>query len=206
MTQNIDKKEKVNKAELGKKPYWYLFLLANVIVIVGCAITFAFIYKEKDIAKNLLSLPTLICNVAAVIPAGFFVWLELRDISPKIMHFHKKWLTFYIVSASFFVLTILFNTLFFCIASRYQEVMIKGSTKKWIWIIYLVITVVLSLVSIGFQRYARYRIDLDVYRRKHGEEIKDNESKKPEEVKAEKPVEPSEVTTPTGGLIDQMDK
>lgn len=203
MTQNIETKQKPDKSELGKKPFWYLFLLANVIVVIGCAVTFALIYKQTDTKKELLVLPTAICNVVAVIPAGFFIWLELKDISPKVMHFQKKWLKFYIVSASFFVATILFNALFFIIASKYES---AYSTKRWMWIIYLVISLVLSLISIAFQRYARYRIDLDVYRRRHGEEIKDNEPKKPEEAKSEKPVEPSDVKTPTGGLLDQMDK
>jgi len=208
-------KEKTPRSELGKKPYWYLFLLANLIVIIGCAITFAYMYKSTAQSAPLLYLATLICNILAVIPAGFFVWLELKDLSPKIMHFQRKWLKFYIISASFFVAAIIFNAIFFCICGQRQEFM-PGSDKKWVWIIYLVITIVLTLVAIVFQRYARYRIDLDVYRRKHGEEIKQKEdlakakaeeekAKKPEEIKTHE-IKDSTIDKPTGGLVEQMDK
>ena len=45
-------------------------------------------------------------------------------------------------------------------------------------IIYLVIPVLLTLLSVGINRYARFRIDLDVYRRKHGQSYSDKKDLK----------------------------
>ncbi|MBQ6970510.1 hypothetical protein IJQ19_02865 [bacterium] len=40
-------------------------------------------------------------------------------------------------------------------------------------IVYLVVPTLLTLVSVGINRYARFGIDFDVYRRKHGQNPND---------------------------------
>lgn len=160
-----------NKKELTKKPWWYLFLIANILVILGCAITY-FLFKKIDSGATIFQqifLPTLICNILSFLVLGFFVVLEYRDIIPKQMHFQKKWIYIYIVSICIFFIAIVFSTIFFIFIRDNWITNWNSDLKQIMLIVYLLVSTVLSLLSVGINRYARFGIDLDVYRRKHGQ-------------------------------------
>lgn len=184
------------RTELDKKPTWFIFVGANFSVVLGCAVTWILLARNEG--QGLVWIPTLVCNLVGLILCGLFMWFELKDIAPKIMHFQKKWLWIYIVAAIFFILSIIFNVLFFTLylAEKYTP----GESPMWPLIVYFVITAVLTLVSIGVQRYARFKIDLDVYKRKRGQ--------MPQEKKEEKPAESKpkdDKPKASGGLVDQID-
>lgn len=191
------------KTDLDKKGTWYLFLAANLVIILGCAITWAL--AAKGTLANLW-IATLVCNLAAIILCALFIWLEVKNIAPKSMHFQKKWLKFYLVAIILFIAAILFNSMFYVFVINESA----GLTKySWQLLVHFFVTVGLTLVSIGFQRYARFRIDLDIYRRKHGEEIKqkaEEEKNKPvQETKKSKPSKPADPSAKaSGGLLEQM--
>ena len=188
-----------NKNELSKKPTWYLFALCNIIVLIGCVATYAMAIKtDTDLGK--LFIPTLVCNLIAVALAILFVYLEQRLIMPKQMHFQRKWLKFYLAAIIIFVCAIVFNSIFFVACINKTSSFDK---KSWQLIVHLVVTGVLTLVAIGFQRYARFKIDLDIYRRNHGEEIKQDDKPK-KEPKKEIATKPDSDNKATGGLLDQM--
>jgi hypothetical protein len=81
------------------------------------------------------------------------------------------------------------------------------------------VTALISIVSIAFYRYARYCIDLTLYRRRHGELVKAEEEIKNKKIQDAKltdeeykkikesiPSDDSGITTPTAGLIKHVDK
>lgn len=193
------------RTDLDKKPTWYLFLAANVLVLLGCAITFALYYNDtfnKDTGVQYV--PTIVCNLVALVAAGFFIWLEAKGIMNKVMHFRKKWLKFYlaalIVFVSAVIYTFVFNFVFrhfyFQDPDKYKDVLIAD----------IVVAGVLTLVSIGLQRYARFKIDLDMYRRTHGEVPKAEEDAKEETKKQEVKSEQSSSSQATSGLTDSITK
>ena len=185
------------RTDLDKKWTWYLFLAANVIVLIGCAVTFVLIKNATSNSGAIFFVPSLVCNIAALVLAGFFVWLEAKNTMPKAVHFRRKWLWWYLAALIVFVVSIIFNFLFLII--YYNQIRIPIDAD-WPLIIYLVITGVLTLVAIGMQRYARYKIDLDIYRRKHGELPKKEEIAKDEAKLKEAEVKAS------SGLADSIDK
>lgn len=166
-----------NKKEISKRPWWYLFLIANFCIILGCAITY-FLFKKIDSGVTVvdkLFIPTLACNIASFIALVFFLIFEYKDIIPKQMHFQRKWIYVYVVSVCFFFLAIVFSIIFFIFIrdNWVSTTTWNASFKQIMLIIYLAITALLTLLSIGINRYARFRIDLDVYRRKHGQNPND---------------------------------
>lgn len=160
-----------NKRELIKKPWWYLFLIANILVILGCTITY-FLFKKNDTgAPNFqqIFLPALICNILSFLVLSFFVVLEYRDIIPKQMHFQRKWIYIYIISICIFFSAIVFSTIFFIFIRNNWITNWNIDLKQTMLILYLAVSALLTLISIGINRYARFGIDLDVYRRRHGQ-------------------------------------
>ncbi|MBQ0045366.1 MAG: DUF5453 family protein [Mycoplasma sp.] len=190
-----------DKTDLDKKPTWYIFLAANVVVLLGCAITYI-LFSQTDIKNTLvIYVPCIVCNIIALILCGFFIWIEARTTMPKAVHFQRKWLWWYLAAMIVFVCSIIFNFIFLIVFNLFYW---PGPDKQtWPLIIYIVVTGVLTLIAIGLQRYARYKIDLDIYRRKHGELPKKKEiekdQKKASKAKDDKP-------TATSGLADSIGK
>ncbi len=185
------------RTDLDKKPTWYIFLAANVIVLLGCAITYV-LFRQPDLKNTFVNyLPSILCNIIALVLCGLFIWFEAKNTMPKAMHFQRKWLYWYLAALIVFVVAIIFNFIFLIIFNSYY---FWSNQQTWPLIIYLVITGVLTLIAIGLQRYARFKIDLDIYRRTHGELPKKEEMEK-DQAKAEKTkVEAS------SGLADTIDK
>lgn len=183
--------------DLDKKPTWYLFLAANVIVLLGCAITWI-LFKQEPVQYNLTLIPTLVCNIVALILCGVFIYLEAKGIMAKVAHFRKKWLYWYLAAMIVFVVAILFCFIFIFIFKGSHHDLDDGMRQTML-IIYFTITGVLTLVSVGLQRYARFKIDLDIYRRLHGEM-----PKKEEEIKERSKAPSDSSAQPTSGLTDEI--
>lgn len=187
------------RTELDKKPTWFIFVAANFLVVLGTAITWILFARVNN--PGVYFVPTLVCNLLGMVLCGLFIWLELREIAPKMMHFQRKWLWYYVASAIVFIIAIVFNAVFFFGYLRSHVTPIVPIDIKYSWplVVFFVITAVLSLVSIGLQRYARFKIDLDIYKRKRGQMPKQKEEK-PSESK------PKDSTPKaSGGLMDQID-
>ncbi|XQP55659.1 MAG: DUF5453 family protein [Mycoplasmoidaceae bacterium] len=185
--------------DLDKKPTWYLFLAANVIVLLGCAITWI-LFKQQPVQYNLTLIPTLVCNIVALILCGIFIYLEAKGIMAKAAHFRKKWLHWYLAAMIVFVVAILFCFIFIFIFNGYHPSIKDDHNRVQMFlVIYFVITGVLTLVSVGLQRYARFKIDLDIYRRLHGEM-----PKKEEEIKERSKAPSDSSAQPTSGLTDEI--
>lgn len=175
------------KTDLDKKPTWYLFLAANVLVLLGCVITYVLLVQPEVTNTPINFVPSIVCNLISLVLCGFFIWLESKNTMPQAVHFQRKWLKWYLAALIVFVGAIVFNFIFLVVFLT-QTGFFWPSKVTWPLIIYMVITGVLTLVSIGLQRYARYKIDLDIYRRKHGELPKKEEIEK-DEAKVEKEIE-----------------
>ena len=191
------------RTDLDKKPTWYLFLTANVLVLLGCAITFALFYNDTFKTNNATQyVPTLVCNLVALVFAGIFIWLEAKGIMNKVMHFRKKWLWFYLAALIVFVIAVIYTFVFLFIFVHFYW---SDDAGKSVLIADIVVAGVLTLIAIGIQRYARFKIDLDMYRRTHGEVPKAEENAK-EEKKQEAKIDQPTQDQPTSGLVDSIDK
>lgn len=187
--------------DLDKKPVWYLFLASNVLVLLGCVITYIIFARATTNQGSIYFVPSLVCNIVAIILCGLFIWLEAKNTMPKAVHFQRKWLWWYLSALIVFVCSIIFNFAFLMI--YYNTTWTPGS-DLWPLIIYMVVTGVLTLIAIGLQRYARFKIDLDIYRRKHGELPKKEEIEK-DKAKVEKQ-QAKQDEKASSGLADIIDK
>lgn len=190
------------RTDLDKKPTWYIFLASNVLVLLGCAITYV-LFRQPDVKNTFINyLPSVVCNILALILCGLFIWFEAKNTMPKAVHFQRKWLWWYLAALIIFVCSIIFNFIFLIIFNNY----FWEPTNKQTWplIIYLVVTGVMTLIAIGLQRYARFKIDLDIYRRTHGELPKKEEMEK-DQAKQEKHEAPSKDQA-SAGLKESIDR
>lgn len=188
-----------DRTDLDKKPTWYIFLAANVVMLLGCALTWI-LYTRDSVQYTVTLIPTLICNIVSIILCGIFLWLEAKGIMAKVAHFRKKWLYWYLAAMIVFIVAIIFNFVFTFIYNGWHPSHKEEDLAKILLITYFVITALLTLVSIGLQRYARFKIDLDIYRRTHGE------NPRQEEIKKQEPKVDSTTPQATSGLSETIEK
>lgn len=155
---------------------WYLLLGACFLVVFGVALTWILIRKEV-ISSQIYYLPSLICSLIAIGCLIGFVYLDTKDFSLLKYHVPKKNFNIYFGG----IATIAFSIIFSIVYLFFYQIAIKnGSHTDAFFLAGLIVTAILTLLGIGVYRYAKYKIDLAVYLRKHGKDVnKENKEETP---------------------------
>ena len=147
----------------------YLFFVANVLIFLGCAITTILFVKKTRINRDwYFLLPTMICNFFSFIFVGWFLFKKTKIILYQTFHFQKKWLYFYMLGITLYLIAFLFDSIF-CMTAK--------SNIKWNWsektiqiclAIYVILVMLLTSLAIFFQRFAQGKIDYEIEQKRHG--------------------------------------
>ena len=149
---------------------WYLYLVCNILVILGTAISWIlWMYGNKES----IYIPVLVCNLVSL--GGFvaFMIFEAKDVKLKIFHTKKKWIYFIIAGACIYAALVIMTSLI--VAFPITEI----NKVPVNLVCSFAISAGISLVDIGLYRYGRFHIDKDIFARKHGVMVK-------EQIEAEK--------------------
>ena len=149
---------------------WYLYLVCNILVILGAAISWIlWMYGNKES----IYIPVLVCNLVSL--GGFvaFMIFEAKDVKLKIFHTKKKWIYFIIAGACIYAALVIMTSLI--VAFPITEI----NKVPVNLVCSFAISAGISLVDIGLYRYGRFHIDKDIFARKHGVMVK-------EQIEAEK--------------------
>lgn len=162
--------------QIKTKWTWYLFLVANVFLVLGVAITWILFHESFEF--SIIILPISILGILGIITMIVFYWFESKELILIRQHVNKKWFNYYLLAgiAYIFNLIITFALVFIDIN------VIPDFFRMQMFIIIFVVVALISLISIGLYRYGRFRIDLDLYRRKRGEELKKIKAKELEKL------------------------
>jgi hypothetical protein len=164
--------------------------------------------------------------VIAALLLVVFYYLDSKELILIRQHVPYKYFTIYFVAGFVFIASLIFCFIFGNQNIIYRVAASIASNKSptitaWnaAYGILFGVTAFLSLISIAFYRYARYCIDLTLYRRRHGELAKTEEEIRNQKIKdsnltedeykkmrEETPTDNSGITTPTAGLIKHVDK
>ena len=147
----------------------YLFFVANVLIFLGCAITTILFVKKTKINRDwYFLLPTMICNFFSFIFVGWFLFKKTKIILYQTFHFQKKWLYFYMLGITLYLIAFLFDSIF-CMTAK--------SNIKWNWsektiqiclAIYVILVMLLTSLAIFFQRFAQWKIYYEIEQKRHG--------------------------------------
>ena len=147
----------------------YLFFVANFLIFLGCAVTTILFVKKTRINRDwYFLLPTMICNFFSFIFVGWFLFKKTKIILYQTFHFQKKWLYFYMLGITLYLIAFLFDSIF-CMTAK--------SNIKWNWsektiqiclAIYVILVMLLTSLAIFFQRFAQGKIDYEIEQKRHG--------------------------------------
>ncbi len=150
---------------------WYLLIGACFLLLLGIAISWILITRSA-ISSQIYYLPSLICSLLSICLLISFVYIDTKDFNLLKYHVPKKIFTIYFWSIAVFAFSI-----FFAIVYLFFYRISDSISTDTFFIIGFVITALLTLIAIGLYRYAKYKIDLTIYLRKHGKDTKAEEKK-----------------------------
>lgn len=189
--QNIEKIEEENDG-ISLTWTWYLLIGACFLLLLGIALSWILITRSV-ISSQVYYLPSLICSLLSICLLISFVYFDTKDFNLLKYHVPKKIFNLYFSSIAVFAFSILFAIIYLFFYRISESI----STDVF-FIIGFVITAILTLIAIGLYRYAKYKIDLTIYLRKHGKDTKAEETKK------DVPVDSS--SKASSGLTDAIKK
>ena len=176
-------KERLNQ-EIKKEKFrpfwtWYIYLVCNVLIILGTAIGWI-LYQYGDVESRYI--PSLVCNLVSLGGIVVFMIYEAKDIKLKMFHTQKKWVYFIIASVCVYAIIIVLSSILCSLPVT------QGVNNTPIELVCaFAICAGLSLVDIGLYRYGRFHIDKDIFARKHGVLVKEKiEAEKVHEADREK--------------------
>lgn len=147
----------------------YLFFVANVLIFLGCAITtILFVKREKVNHDWYFLLPTMICNLFSFILIGLFLFKKTKIIFYQSLHFQKKWLYFYMIGIVFYLVAVLFDSIFCMIIKSNIRLNWSRNIINVCLTIYVVLIMFLTALAIFFQRFSQGKINYEIDQKKHG--------------------------------------
>lgn len=191
---------------------WYLFLFANIIFLVGIGIAWIILRNNANpISYWYVSI--IVCDIVAAILITIFFYFETQELFYLKMHVPRKCFFFYLWSGVFFVAALIFTM----IMTPFIKPHSLNDTTLLMALLFGV-SAFLTLVSVGLYRYGKFKIELAIYRRRHGETQKKQEEINKEKTqlqnlsdqeldkKRQEHDDYSSITTPTSNLVNNVDK
>ena len=155
--------------ENPRKWTWYLFLFANVILIIGIGISFAITNTSSVLTYWFV--PIIVCGIVSIVAASMCYYLETKELVLLKTHVPRECFFFFLLSGAIYTMALLFA---FAMTGATQSI-----TPHQPFTLSLAlnfgITAFLSLISIGLYRYGKYRIEMAMYKRRRGEVLKKQE-------------------------------
>lgn len=156
--------------------YSYLFLFANILILLGIGISWVLCNKNQNVNQTLI---ISVFSISSAVIAGVFFYFETREISLVSMHINKKLVQLYILSCVFYLVSLVFSVAFQLICTKYLQTTFKGESEKYVVIFYsieLAIGGFFSFLSQIIFKIVCYKIDFALWKRRNGsEEIKRDE-------------------------------
>jgi len=149
----------------------HVFLLANVLIIIGIGISWAVANTTHTNYSNnwiYTILPVMICSILSLGLWFLSFYYSHKDIKIISASIHKKYIKLFELGNILFLLFVfiasgcfvVFNIIF--ISNGYLGI-------KWSYIITLVVSAVLSLPVVAINRYALFCSEYELYKKRYGE-------------------------------------
>jgi hypothetical protein len=112
----------------------------------------------------------------ALVAVAVFYYLDLKDMILIKQHLKKSTLAIYFAAGFIFIVAVLFSFIYNMFTNKIAAALnadAQGGNARTFDITYIIVFAVacfITLVAIAMYRYAKYKIDLTIFRRRRGEE------------------------------------
>lgn len=193
---------------------WYLFLFTNIVLLTGIGISWVIIANNGAVQSHWY-VSIVVCDIISMGLAMIFYYFETKELFYLKMHVPHQCFYYYLSSGIIFLIALLFTMVMTPSITKISP----GYTNITLpFALLFGITGFLTLISIGLYRYGKFKIEVAIYKRRHGEMINKQEETLKEKDELQKLSDDeiknkrqehesySSVSTPTSNLISNVDK
>jgi hypothetical protein len=120
-------------------------------------------------------IPITICNCIGMILVCLFYYFEGKEMLLIRQHIKKKHITMFFVAGFIYIFNIIFIFVYIALIDKIQHAFDPSYQINATFGILFGISSFITLITIGFYRYAKFKIDITMFRRKHGKDDKNND-------------------------------
>lgn len=156
-----------------KKILDYFHLMGSILFVIGIVVTVVLLLnKNKTTDINvpnlwLLYLPNLIFSIISICLIFVYFWNKNNYFKLIKMHTNIKWLWYSYASALVVAVGITVTLILFWLANFISQ----EDQTKWYFYLVIAIAIFFMLISSGLESYSKFRISIDIARRRYGEEL-----------------------------------
>ncbi|MGL5591657.1 MAG: hypothetical protein ACRDCF_02940 [Mycoplasmoidaceae bacterium] len=160
-----------------------LYKVSSISIVLGVMISIIVVANSpKDLIGQIL--PIIIFSCVAAITSCAYMIILTKEYTLIRLHMTKNWIFYDWVAIYINLANMIFSLSFITSFSTYG----MWGNSSWVTIVLICIVLFISLIGVGFQQYSHFKINVDIEKRKNGENSK--ESKKIEEkINSEKEIE-----------------
>lgn len=150
-----------------------LLLVGNVLYTIGLVLTSVLIIKSnkslqsESVNLTLLFLPSIICTFFSIILFCLYFYSKRNYFILVKMHINSKWIFFHYVSGLLLSLGILITAILMWISN----IMSIYAQNTWYFYFIIALNILFLVTSYGIDAYSKFRISIDIARRKMGEDF-----------------------------------
>jgi hypothetical protein len=126
------------------------------------------------VSTNTAYISTIVCNIVAIIIIGLFYFFDAKEIYLVKQHVPHKYIRLYFVPGFIFITNLIFVFTYIALIDKIKSAFDSTIEINAAFGILFGITALISLITIGIYRYARYKIDLSIHLRRRGQMLEDN--------------------------------
>lgn len=150
-----------------------LLLVGNVLYTIGLVLTSVLIIKSNKSFQSesanltLLFLPSIICTFFSIILFCLYFYNKRNYFLLVKMHINSKWIFFHYIGGLLLSLGILVTAILMWISN----IISIDAQNTWYFYFVIALNILFLIISYGIDAYSKFRISVDIARRKMGEEF-----------------------------------
>lgn len=154
----------------------YSLLVGNVLYTIGLVLTSVLIIKSNKSLQSesanltLLFLPSIICTFFSIILFCLYFYNKRNYFLLVKMHINSKWIFFHYIGGLLLSLGILITAILMWISNLISI----DAQNKWYFYFVIALNILFLIISYGIDAYSKFRISIDIARRKMGEDFEQN--------------------------------
>ncbi|MGL5640309.1 MAG: DUF5453 family protein [Mycoplasmoidaceae bacterium] len=145
-----------------------LYKVSSISIVLGVMISIILVANNpNDLIGQIL--PIIIFSCVSAITSCVYMIILTKEYTLIKFHMTKNWIFFDWVAIYVNLTNMIFSLSFITSFSIYG----MWGNSSWVTIILICVVLFISLIGVGFQQYSHFKINVDIEKRKNGENLKE---------------------------------
>ncbi|MGL4617203.1 MAG: DUF5453 family protein [Mycoplasmoidaceae bacterium] len=161
-----------------------LYKISSISIVLGVMISIIIVSNSpNDLIGQIL--PIIIASCVSSITSCIYMIILTKEYTLIKFHMTKNWIFYDWLATYINLANMIFSLSFITSFSIYG----LWANNSWVTIILICIVLFISLIGVGFQQYSHFKINVDIEKRRNGENEKESKKIETEKINKKEEIE-----------------